>query len=121
MKKLSVVTDCPIDTTINVLKGKCKAGIVLTVHEGMNRFGQIKKCISISTKLLAIQLAELEEDGILIKESNPGNPLQTSYQLSEDGKRLCGIIQQMKEWGNQYKFFNNQLNQTPIGPLLPAF
>ncbi len=27
MKKMSVVVDCPIDTTINVLKGKCKAGI----------------------------------------------------------------------------------------------
>jgi len=120
MKKQSVVVDCPIDTTINVLKGKCKAGIVLKIQEGLSRFGQIKKHISISTKLLAIQLNELEEDGILIKESNGNNPLQTSYHLSEDGKRLCGIIQQMKEWGNQYKLFSHQLNQTRFEHLLPA-
>ena len=120
MKKHSVVVECPIDTTINVLKGKCKAGIVLKIHEGLNHFGQIKKGIAISTKLLAIQLSELEEDGILIKESGQNNPLQTSYHLTADGKRLCGIIQQMKEWGNQYKLFTHQLNQTPFEQMLPG-
>jgi DNA-binding HxlR family transcriptional regulator len=108
MKKHSVVEDCPIDTTINVLKGKCKAGIVLKIDEGLIRFGQIRKAISISTKLLAIQLNELEEDGIVIKEKNSENPLQTSYQLTEDGKSLCHIIQSMKEWGNGYKLFKTR-------------
>jgi DNA-binding HxlR family transcriptional regulator len=107
MKKQSVVVECPIDTSINVLKGKCKAGIVLKISEGLTRFGQIKKGISISTKLLAIQLGELEEDGILIKETNDNNPLQTSYHLTEDGKGLCHIIEQMQDWGNRYKLFNH--------------
>ena len=109
MKKQSVVVECPIDTSINVLKGKCKAGIVLKINEGLTRFGEIKKGISISTKLLAIQLSELEEDGILIKETKANNPLQTSYHLTEDGKGLCLIIRQMQEWGNRYKLFNHQL------------
>lgn len=117
MKKHSVVVECPIDTTINVLKGKCKAGIVLKIYEGVNRFGQFKKGITISTKLLAIQLSELEEDGILIKESDNNNPLQTSYHLTEDGQKLCGVIQQMKEWGNQYKLFIHDLHQTTPGPV----
>lgn len=120
MKKLSVVVDCPIDTTINVLKGKCKAGIVLKIHEGLNRFGQIKKGITISTKLLALQLSELEEDGILIKESSDNNPLQTSYHLTDDGQRLCGIIQQMKDWGNQYKLFTHHLYHTPLESMSPS-
>jgi DNA-binding HxlR family transcriptional regulator len=105
MKKHSVVEDCPIDTTINVLKGKCKAGIVLKIDEGLTRFGQIKKEISISTKLLAIQLNELEEDGIITKERKNDNPLQTCYRLTEDGKNLCHIIQNMKAWGTGYKLF----------------
>ncbi len=106
MKKFSVVVDCPIDTTINVLKGKCKAGIILKINEGFSRFGQIKKEISISTKLLAIQLNELEEDGIVLKEITDNNPLQTAYSLTRDGESLCEIIRQTKEWGNGYKFFN---------------
>jgi DNA-binding HxlR family transcriptional regulator len=106
MKKLSVVVDCPIDTTVNVLKGKCKAEIILRIQDGLNRFGLIKKEITISAKLLAIQLNELEEDGIVIKETSNNNPLQTLYHLTVDGKNLCGIIRQMKEWGSGYKLYH---------------
>jgi DNA-binding HxlR family transcriptional regulator len=107
MKKFSVVDDCPIDTTINVLKGKCKAGIIQKIQEGFNRFGLIKKEISISAKLLDVQLNELEEYGIVIKKKSDNNPLQTFYSLSIDGRNLCNIIQQMKEWGNGYKLFKH--------------
>lgn len=108
MKKQSVVVDCPIDTTINVLKGKCKAGIILAIEEGNNRFGSIKRKIKISDKLLAVQLNELEEDQILIKETTDGNPLRVQYVLREDGVKLCGIIRQMEEWGVKYKLYRQQ-------------
>ena len=104
MKKFSVVD--PIDTTINVVKGKCKAGIILKIYEGFNRLGLLKKEVSISAKLLAVQLSELEADGIVIKEKSDNNPLQTFYYLSVDGRSLCNIIQEMKEWGHGYKLFN---------------
>ena len=106
MKKFPIVDDCPIDTTINVIKGKCKAEIILKINEGFNRFGLLKKEASISPKLLADQLSELEEDGIVIKKKSDNNPLQTFYSLTIDGRNLCNIIQQMKEWGNGYKLFN---------------
>ena len=106
MKKFSVVDDCPVNTTINLIKGKCTAEIILKINEGFNRFGLLKKEASISPKLLAVQLSELEEDGIVIKEKSDNNPLQTFYYLSVDGRSLCNIIQEMKEWGNGYKLFN---------------
>ncbi len=109
MKKQSVIVDCPIDTTINVLKGKCKAGIILAIQGGNNRFGLIKREIKISDKLLAIQLNELEEDQILIKEETNSNPLKVQYMLSVDGIKLCGIIRQMEEWGIKYKLYKEQL------------
>src|SRR4030095_2170046 len=108
MKKQSVIVDCPIDTTINVLKGKCKAGIILAVEEGNNRFGLIRRKIKISDKLLALQLNELEEDQILIKEKTDSNPLKVKYTLNEDGIKLCGIIKCMEEWGIKYKLYKEQ-------------
>jgi DNA-binding HxlR family transcriptional regulator len=108
MKKISVIVGCPIDTTINVLKGKCKAEIILRINQGLNRFGLIKKEIAISDKLLSIQLNHLEQDGIITKEKKDDNPLQTSYGLTLDGSRLCNIIQQMKEWGTEYKLLFSQ-------------
>lgn len=108
MKKHSVIVDCPIDTTINVLKGKCKAGILLSIEEGYNRFGLIKRKIKISDKLLALQLSELEEDRILIKLKSDNNPLNVQYVLNEDGIRLCQIIRDLEHWGIQYKLYQEQ-------------
>lgn len=108
MKKHSVIVDCPIDTTINVLKGKCKAGIILAIEEGCNRFGAIKRKINISDKLLSVQLNELEEDQILIKETANGNPLRVQYILNEDGIKLCRIIRHIEEWGTKYKLYREQ-------------
>ena len=108
MKKQSVIVDCPIDTTINVLKGKCKAGIILAIQEGNDRFGLIKKEIKISDKLLAVQLNELEEDQIVIKERTDSNPLKAQYMLTGDGIELCGIIRKMEEWGTKYKLYKEQ-------------
>ena len=50
MKKFSVVDDCPVDTTINVIKGKCKAEIILKIFEGFNRFELLKKEVKSVTK-----------------------------------------------------------------------
>ena len=108
MKKQSVIVDCPIDTTINVLKGKCKAGILLAVQKGNNRFGLIRKKIKISDKLLAIQLNELEEDQIIIKERNDINPMKVQYMLNEDGIKLCEIIKSMEQWGTKFKLYKEQ-------------
>lgn len=111
MKKQSVIVDCPIDTTINVLKGKCKAGIILAVQEGDNRFGLIKRKIKISDKLLAVQLNELEEDQILVKERTEGNPLNVQYMLNEDGIKLFRLIKHMEEWGMKYKLYKDNGHQ----------
>lgn len=104
---MPVVFDCPIDTAINVIKGKCKAAIILNIQEGVNRFGLLKKGVAVSEKLLALQLLELEADGIIVKEKNKNNQLQTFYYLTPDGLALCKIIEEMKAWGNGYKLFKH--------------
>lgn len=102
MKKNSVITNCPIDTTVNVLKGRCKAGIVKGIYEGANRFGQIKRITNISDKLLARQLNELEQDQIIVKQVLDNNPLQVYYSLTEEGKNLQQVIIAMENWGRSY-------------------
>jgi len=114
MKKESVIVDCPIDTTINVMKGKCKAGILLAIEEGNDRFGLIRKKIKISDKLLALQLNELEEDQVVTRQITNGNPLKVKYALNEDGIKLCGIIKRMEEWGTKYKLYQQQQLESTI-------
>jgi DNA-binding HxlR family transcriptional regulator len=71
----------------------------------MNHFGSLKKEMTISDKLLALQLNDLVEDGIITKTSIRDNPLLTNYQLTSDGLRLYKIIGLLEQWGNGYKQF----------------
>jgi DNA-binding HxlR family transcriptional regulator len=103
MKKNSVVAGCPIDTAINVLKGKCKAAIVLKIKEGHVRFGSLKRETGTSKKLLAIQLNELSQDQIILKNRLADDSNQTFYTLTNDGEKLCNIVQRLFIWGGDYK------------------
>ena len=107
MKKHAVVVDCPIETAINVVKGKCKINLILNINKGINKFGMLKKSMTISDKLLSRQLAELEEDKIIIKETKDNNPLSTTYYMTADGVRLCEIFGTILDWGQNYSLYQD--------------
>ncbi|KRL05154.1 hypothetical protein FD46_GL001104 [Liquorilactobacillus oeni DSM 19972] len=52
--------------------------------------------------MLAIQLKELESDGVIEKKIYPVTPPKTDYKLTEFGETLIPVIQSMEKWGNYY-------------------
>ena len=91
---------CPIETFMDVLKGKCKSTIMLYINKGTNRFGELRKAIpTISERMLAKQLRELEEDGILSRTVFPEVPPRVEYEITEYGQSLFTILKQMYNWG----------------------
>ncbi|MEF3302091.1 winged helix-turn-helix transcriptional regulator [Paenibacillus sp. GYB003] len=56
----------------------------------------------ITQKMLTQQLRELEEDGIIIRTVYNQVPPKVVYEMSELGKSLNSILDQMGEWGEQY-------------------
>ena len=54
---------CPIDTFINVIKGKRKSTIILHLSLGNKRYNELVKLIpDISERMMSKQLKELEAD-----------------------------------------------------------
>jgi DNA-binding HxlR family transcriptional regulator len=51
---------------------------------------------------LALQLNELEEDGIVFKKIYPIIPPKTEYYLTDFGKTLAPVIFAMEKWGQYY-------------------
>ncbi|KRN99260.1 hypothetical protein IV57_GL000483 [Companilactobacillus kimchiensis] len=58
--------------------------------------------------MLALQLAELEQDGIIQKNIYQEIPLKTDYTLTKFGKTLEPVVLAMSQWGTYY----NQLAKT---------
>ena len=68
------------------------------------RFNELKKYIgTISYKTLSATLKELESDGLIHREEYPQIPPKVEYSLTERGKSLIPILDQMCEWGDKHR------------------
>ncbi|WP_247666395.1 helix-turn-helix domain-containing protein [Aquimarina sp. MMG015] len=92
---------CPVMTTLSVIGGKWKPGILWELQNNeILRFGQLKKRLgTITQKMLTQQLRELETDGIIIRKIYPEVPPRVEYCLSDYGKSLAPVLNEMANWG----------------------
>jgi len=89
--------------TMSLIQGKYKMFILYTLMEyKIVRFNELKKYIAtISYKTLSATLKELEADGLVHREEYPQIPPKVEYSLTERGKSLIPILDQMCEWGDK--------------------
>lgn len=90
---------CTITHAMNILGSKWKPVIIYLLSTGNMRFGRLNALLSsISKKVLTEQLKELQEDGIIIRQSFPEIPPRVEYSLSEKGKGLLPVLREMSDW-----------------------
>ena len=91
---------CPIDTFINVVKGKRKSTIILHVSQGKKRYSELVKLLpDISERMVTKQLKELEADGLIVKEIFPEVPPRVEYSLTELGREIHPYLKGMYKGG----------------------
>lgn len=95
---------CPVTTTLSVIGGKWKPIILFIIRDEKKRFGEIKKLISsITQKMLTQQLRELEEDGIINRKVFAVIPPKVEYSITEYGKSLFPILDELALWGETHR------------------
>ena len=105
---LSCIQDADLEQTgfhytMSLIQGKYKMFILYTLMDfEVVRFNEMKKYIQgISYKTLSSTLKELEADGLVHREEYPQIPPKVEYSLTERGKSLIPILDQMCEWGDE--------------------
>ena len=95
--------DTGFNYTMSLIQGKYKMFILYTLMEfGVVRFNEIQKYIgTITFKTLSSTLKQLESDGLIIRTEYPQIPPKVEYSLSERGKSLMPILDQMCDWGDR--------------------
>lgn len=90
---------CAVTHMMNVIGGKWKPIIIHVLGYGPMRFGRLMIYIpAISKKILTEQLRELEDDGIIDRKKYNESPPRVEYSLSEKGKTLVPIMNQLSKW-----------------------
>lgn len=91
---------CPIDTFINVVKGKRKATIILHLSQGDKRYNELVKLLTdISERMLTKQLKELEADGLINRTVYPEVPPRVEYSLTKLGEEIHPVLTAMFKGG----------------------
>ena len=87
--------------TLSLISGKYKMVILYCLMEfEIVRYNELKRYIgTISHKTLSTSLKELEKDQLINRKEYPQIPPKVEYSLSERGKSMMEILDQLCIWG----------------------
>jgi DNA-binding HxlR family transcriptional regulator len=95
---------CPVTVALSVIGGKWKVIILWHLQDGVKRFGELQRQVKgISQKMLTQELRDLEESGLVSRKVYPVVPPKVEYSLTETGWSLKPVLEQLSDWGTEYK------------------
>ena len=94
--------DTGFSYTLSLISGKYKMVILYCLMEYQPvRFNELQRYLGkVSDKTLSQHLKELERDGLIHREVYPQIPPKVEYSLTERGKSLMVVLDQLCDWGN---------------------
>ena len=101
---------CALDITMRFIGGKWKTVVLWYLRNEKKRFSELKKHIpDITEKMLSLQLKALEEDGILKRTMYPEIPPRVEYELTDFGKTMIPMLEEIAKWGRELGVKEGQL------------
>lgn len=108
MKKYNA-TDCssamvPVRDALDVISGKWKLLILISISGGNDRFSAIQKSIpKITAKVLSKELKDLEEHQLIERKVIDDYPVSIEYTTTTYAQTLGTVIKSLREWGENHR------------------
>jgi DNA-binding HxlR family transcriptional regulator len=92
--------DCPVLATVKALGGKWKPRILWRLREGPANFGDLRRIVGVSEKVLHENLRALERDNLVSRTpSKVGEVVYVEYRYTDCGLSLVPVLDAMGNWG----------------------
>jgi len=92
--------------TLSIISGKWKTPILWLLVDRQYIFNELLRTIpNITRKVLVEHLRQLEGDKLVNRTVYEVMPPKVEYSLSDHGKSLIPVFEQLNEWGSQHKEF----------------
>lgn len=102
-KLVSMTTRCPVDCTFNLIGKKFTIHILRNmIILGHTRFNQFETIEGINSKTLAVRLKEMLGNDLIERNVYPGIPIRVEYSVTEKGKSVLPILEQMLAFSMKY-------------------
>lgn len=95
--------DTGFSYTLSLISGKHKMVILYCLMEFETvRFNEMKRYLKrVTDKTLSINLKELEQDGLIIRNEYLQIPPKVEYSLSKRGQSLMRVLDELCIWGEK--------------------
>jgi DNA-binding HxlR family transcriptional regulator len=109
MAQKKIHCDCletikPVRDALDVISGKWKLPIIISIGVGNDRFTDIQESIpGITPKVLAKELKDLEQNELIKRTVVDDYPIKISYTLEKYADALTPIIYSLKDWGINHR------------------
>lgn len=94
----------PVRDTLDVIGGKWKLLILISIWEGNKHFREIERSIpKLSTKVLSKELKDMEANQLITRAVINGFPVRTEYRHTEHSNTLKKVILELQDWGINHR------------------
>lgn len=93
----------PVRDALEVINGKWKLPVIISVAAGNERFTDIQESIGIGPKILAKELKELEQHKLIKRVVVDDYPVKILYKPEAYSDTLTPIIAALKDWGLNHR------------------
>lgn len=103
MYRIEGMKRCPVDNTSKLIGKKFTVLLVRNMMSNQTRFNQFLDSIQgINPKTLSTRLKEMEKNGLIQRKIYHETPIRIEYYLTERGKALKSVLDQMAAFSAQY-------------------
>src|SRR4051812_19993632 len=94
----------PVRDALDILSGKWKLPIIISLSFGNKRFSQMAKEIpGITDKMLSKELRDLEMNQLVKRTVYDTVPVVVEYSMTTYGKTLEKLIEELQAWGVKHR------------------
>lgn len=102
-RKIPLDYNCGVSVAMEVIGSKWKFCLIVEINAGTRRPKDLHEAIpGISKRVLHQQLKEMELHGIICKKIYPEVPARVEYFLTEEGRIVLPLIENINQWGKSY-------------------
>jgi DNA-binding HxlR family transcriptional regulator len=94
----------PVRNALEVLNGKWKLPIIISLSFGPRRFKQIASDVNgITDKMLSKELKDLEMNKLITRTIYDTFPPTVEYTITDHGRSLERLINELRIWGQKHR------------------
>jgi DNA-binding HxlR family transcriptional regulator len=94
----------PINDALELLSGKWKLQILLSLTFDKKRFKQIQReVVGVTPKMLSKELKELEQNDMVERKVYDTQPVSVEYQITAYGKTVLPLLHELHKWGTKHR------------------